>query len=387
MNDTSLSESQEKAGLTAPPNQSNKDEGGGGGSRWFVPPIATTTTAESTFESLALDVSYAGLDMSGHDLVDHATSSYRETRDERRGGVRKNEIQGKTNKIDNKEDDLLLWDDIGVVEYLEKKLGPPDESTPEERVEVLKEVLAETDIHEGDGDLSDFLFHVARTKYGRIYIRVIRTLLLNRVSTVSCHSKKLSFYRKRKQDKRHWQKAIETSLKGLFWCTLEDEELEKQNWSAKLEEIEEEATSSNLPLPHHHHPHHHPHHHHPYHHHYQSQYYQQSQEQPQQQQQEEEEESQDDDPYEYDEDIRPSTSSVSSEFDSTSDNYENEVARVLRLETYYSQTGSVPNDVPTTRISAPCWDCKSCVEGTPLFLLGSPTDTPCTCISWVNHIK
>ncbi|KAI4497787.1 hypothetical protein M0802_007113 [Mischocyttarus mexicanus] len=293
MTDSSLSESQKEARLT-PALNPNQD---GGGSRWFVVPssitntITTTTTGESTFESLALDVSYAGLDMSGHDLVDHASSSYRETRDDR-GGIRKEEIHGKVNKVDK---DDLLWDDIGVVEYLERKLGPPDESTPEERVEVLKEVLAETDIHEGDGDLSDFLFH------------------------------------------------------DLFWCTLENEESEKQIWSARLEEIEEAATSSNLPRHQHHH-----HHHHHYHH----QYYQQQEYQSQQQQQQVEEESQDDDPYEYDEDIRPSTSSVSSEFDSTSENYENEVARVLRLETYYSQTGSVPNDVPTTRISAPCWDCK-----------------------------
>ncbi|KAK2579302.1 hypothetical protein KPH14_008257 [Odynerus spinipes] len=124
------------------------------------------STGESTFESLALDVSYAGLGVPSLDLVDHATC-YRERGDE-------DEI------VERQGVDSELWDDVGVVEYLEQKLGPPDESTPEERVEALREVLAETDIHEGDGDLSDFLFHVARTKHGRIYIRVIRTLLLNR---------------------------------------------------------------------------------------------------------------------------------------------------------------------------------------------------------------
>lgn len=148
-----------------------------------------------------------------------------------------------------------------------------------------------------------------------------------------------------------------------------------------MEGIEEEATSSS----HHRHPHHYHHYQHQYHHQQQVQQQQQKvqpqQEQQQYQHHQQQEDSQEDDPYEYDEDIRPSTSSVSSEFDSTSESYENEVARVLRLETYYSQTGSVPNNVPTTRVSAPCWDCKSCVEGTPLFLLGSPTDTPCTCIS------
>lgn len=118
---------------------------------------STLALGESTFDSLALDVSYAaGLDVSGIDHVD----------------------SGKLGR--ELSDPSHLWEDIGVVEYLERRLGPPDESTPEERVETLREILAETDIHEGDGDLSDFLFHVARTKYGKVYIRVIRTLLLNR---------------------------------------------------------------------------------------------------------------------------------------------------------------------------------------------------------------
>jgi hypothetical protein len=120
---------------------------------------------ESTFDSLALDVSYAGLDVSGNDFVD--------------SGSKRSDLS-----ISLREDvsDLpQYWEDIGVVEYLDRKLGPPDESTPEERVATLREILAErTDIHEGDGKLSDFLFHVARTKHGKIYIRVIRTLLLNR---------------------------------------------------------------------------------------------------------------------------------------------------------------------------------------------------------------
>lgn len=81
--------------------------------------------------------------------------------------------------IDDMTDEL--WEDIGVVDYLNNQIGGVnDDSTEEERVEALKEVLQDTDIIEGDGDLSDFLFHIARTKHGKIYIRVIRTLLLNR---------------------------------------------------------------------------------------------------------------------------------------------------------------------------------------------------------------
>lgn len=108
-----------------------------------------------TFANLALDVSYAGLDTSG--FLDIETSR-------------------------KPEDDMGpdYGEDLCVVECLDDKLSSCDESTPEERVQALKEVLAETDIHEGDGIVSDFLFHVARTKYGKIYIRVIRTLLLNR---------------------------------------------------------------------------------------------------------------------------------------------------------------------------------------------------------------
>jgi len=123
------------------------------------------TLGESTFDSLALDVSYAGLDVSGNDFVD--------------SGSKRSDLS--VSLRENVSDLPQYWEDIGVVEYLDRKLGPPDESTPEERVATLREILAErTDIHEGDGKLSDFLFHVARTKHGKIYIRVIRTLLLNR---------------------------------------------------------------------------------------------------------------------------------------------------------------------------------------------------------------
>ncbi|KAG5312884.1 TRAK2 protein, partial [Acromyrmex insinuator] len=118
-----------------------------------------------TFDSLALDVSYAGLGASESDLVDSGSTR----------------TILNTSLRENASNLPQFWEDIGVVEYLERRLGPPDESTPEERVATLREVLAErTDIHEGDGNLSDFLFHVARTKHGKIYIRVIRTLLLNR---------------------------------------------------------------------------------------------------------------------------------------------------------------------------------------------------------------
>lgn len=124
---------------------------------------STIALGESTFDSIALDVSYAGLDVSGADLVDSGSQS-------RLSSSLPSDVSNAPH----------LWEDIGVVEYLDRKLGPPDESTPEERVDTLREILAETDIHEGDGKLSDFLFHVARTKYGKVYIRVIRTLLLNR---------------------------------------------------------------------------------------------------------------------------------------------------------------------------------------------------------------
>ncbi|OXU20276.1 hypothetical protein TSAR_006683, partial [Trichomalopsis sarcophagae] len=69
-----------------------------------------------------------------------------------------------------------FWEDYGVVEFLERGLASPDDSTPEERVEAMRETLAETDMLETEGSVTDFLFHVARTKYGKVYIRVIRTL-------------------------------------------------------------------------------------------------------------------------------------------------------------------------------------------------------------------
>lgn len=107
-----------------------------------------------TFNSLALDVSYAGLDTSGFLDLESSRKSH-------------------------DDDPPEVWEDFSVVECLDRKLLN-DESTPEERVEALKEILADTDIHEGDGIVSDFLFHVAKTKHGKIYIRVIRTMLINR---------------------------------------------------------------------------------------------------------------------------------------------------------------------------------------------------------------
>ncbi|XP_043253905.1 trafficking kinesin-binding protein milt isoform X2 [Colletes gigas] len=109
-----------------------------------------------TFTSLALDVSYAALGASS--LLD--VGSLIKTPKQDPSGCR---------------------NDRSVAGWLDTKLTSNDESTPEERVESLKEVLAETNIHEGDGIISDFLFHVARTKHGKIYIKIIRTMLLNRV--------------------------------------------------------------------------------------------------------------------------------------------------------------------------------------------------------------
>ncbi|XP_076640016.1 trafficking kinesin-binding protein milt isoform X2 [Colletes latitarsis] len=109
-----------------------------------------------TFTSLALDVSYAALGASS--LLDVGSSIKPE-----------------------KQDSSGCRNDRSVARWLDTKLTSNDESTPEERVESLKEVLAETNIHEGDGIVSDFLFHVARTKHGKIYIKIIRTMLLNRV--------------------------------------------------------------------------------------------------------------------------------------------------------------------------------------------------------------
>lgn len=74
----------------------------------------------------------------------------------------------------------------------------------------------------------------------------------------------------------------------------------------------------------------------------------------------------DDDPYEYDEDIpKPSE-----------DNYEveNTITSTKEDNTQQSSSGSSTSGV------TPCWGCKGC-SSTPLFLLGSPADAPCTCIS------
>jgi len=86
---------------------------------------------------------------------------------------------------------------------------------------------------------------------------------------------------------------------------------------------------------------------------------------------------QEDDPYEYDDDIRlPTTSGGRRDVDSDDDD---ERLSLFEAANYLVSTSSVP----TTRVGAPCWTCKSCaVEGLPLFLLGSPTaEASRTCTS------
>lgn len=143
---------------------------------------STLTFGESTFNSLALDVTYAGLP-SNSSLSPRQSSSPSSdlTRIEKR--------------VEESKTDEELWEVVGVVECLEKGLGTPDDNTEEERVEALRELLQDSNIHEGDGDVSDFLFHVARTKHGKVYIRVIRTLLLNRGKSINHRKWLYNFFR------------------------------------------------------------------------------------------------------------------------------------------------------------------------------------------------
>ncbi|KYQ53840.1 Trafficking kinesin-binding protein milt, partial [Trachymyrmex zeteki] len=87
---------------------------------------------------------------------------------------------------------------------------------------------------------------------------------------------------------------------------------------------------------------------------------------------------QEDDPYEYDDDIRPpTTSGEHHDIDSDDDD---ECISLFEAANYLVSGSSVP----TTKISAPCWGCKGCtVEGLPLFLLGSPSEASCTCTSFL----
>lgn len=112
-----------------------------------------------------------GLDVSGFGPTTNSTP-VRYSRDELEAARRR--------RWQRTDSECELWEDYGVVEFLERGLASPDDSTPEERVEAMRETLAETDMLETEGSVTDFLFHVARTKYGKVYIRVIRTLLLNR---------------------------------------------------------------------------------------------------------------------------------------------------------------------------------------------------------------
>lgn len=89
---------------------------------------------------------------------------------------------------------------------------------------------------------------------------------------------------------------------------------------------------------------------------------------------------QEDDPYEYDDDIRPTTSGMG-RCDVDSDVEDDEECLSLFEAANYLVSGTA-STIPTTKVGAPCWGCKSCaVEGLPLFLLGSPTEASRTCAS------
>lgn len=96
-----------------------------------------------------------------------------------------------------------------------------------------------------------------------------------------------------------------------------------------------------------------------------------------------------DDPYEYDEDIprrpfliyeRRNGDSANIEEGSIFDNSIRDIDIVAgssnREEDIFVASGA-----STSSAITPCWGCKGCDPGTPLFVLGSPADLPSTCIS------
>ena len=84
----------------------------------------------------------------------------------------------------------------------------------------------------------------------------------------------------------------------------------------------------------------------------------------------------DDDPYEYDEDIprRPLHLQRQDEIDQD---------RKIQPTVVYENKEDVlvASGASTSSGITPCWDCKGCNPGTPLFVLGSPTDAPSVCQS------
>lgn len=94
-------------------------------------------------------------------------------------------------------------------------------------------------------------------------------------------------------------------------------------------------------------------------------------------------------PLELDQEPVPSTSArdLSFEYPSQSEDeyeYDEEIPKASQEDIYEGEKSSSGdgNSLSSTAGGVtPCWGCKGCSGGTPLFLLGSPADAPCTCIS------
>lgn len=82
-------------------------------------------------------------------------------------------------------------------------------------------------------------------------------------------------------------------------------------------------------------------------------------------------ENHEDDPYEYDEDIPKLVDCFDDEHV-----YDGQNDLPARDDALQTSSGS-SNATGVT----PCWGCKGCGTGSPLFLLGSPAETPYTCTS------
>ncbi|XP_014232569.1 trafficking kinesin-binding protein milt isoform X2 [Trichogramma pretiosum] len=190
---------------------------------------STRTRATPTFAALALDVSGVS---SSRNTTSHNGST-------RSCGADEDDDCGEDAYDENE-----VWEDYGVVEYLERGYDRRDESTAAERVEDMRETLAsETDILETEGQVSDFLFHVARTRHGKAFIRVIRTMLLNKVLC----SERMSQMTKTYNDIEAVTRLLEEKEKDLELTARIGKELlsHNQKLETTVQELENELKTAN----------------------------------------------------------------------------------------------------------------------------------------------
>lgn len=106
--------------------------------------------------------------------------------------------------VDTGDDDLAL-DDSGYAE-----LFGPEPTIPVDDTELLEAL----------GEYPDFLFHLARNRHGRVYLRVLRTLLLDKGKAIIVKSSLSLLYDKMTATRTYGGKRVDMRIRMYTYVAI-----------------------------------------------------------------------------------------------------------------------------------------------------------------------